>query len=309
MIEKINFKGCLGIRLENKFLQAVILPYLGGKVASLYRKDKTFELLFQNKSDTYRKPKLHDSFADYDAAGFDDAFPSIDADQVIYKKWSLSYPDHGEIWSAKFKYSIVDEAVVLTYQSRLFRYMYCKKLWLQGNRLCCEYDIKNTGSETFPCIWAMHCLIRCEENMELIFPQGTNHVINVQTSDFLGNIGNVYPYPVAEDLTGQKFLFNKVKPVSSRITNKYYVLGKIKEGTCGVYYPDHNIRYILFFDTEKLPYLGFWVTAGGFRGDYNCALEPTNGFYDNIETAKKNNKLYFLPPGNTLHFSLQMELK
>jgi hypothetical protein len=145
--------------------------------------------------------------------------------------------------------------------------------------------------------------------MELSFPYGTNHVINVQSSDLLGNIGNVYPYPIAEDLSGQRFLFNKVKPVSSRSTNKYYVLGKIEQGTCGAYYPDRNIRYTLFFDKEKLPYLGFWVTAGGFRGDYNCALEPTNGFYDNIETAKKNNKLYFLSPGQSLQFSLQMELK
>jgi len=63
------------------------------------------------------------------------------------------------------------------------------------------------------------------------------------------------------------------------------------------------------FDKDKMPYLGFWITEGGFRGDYNCALEPTNAFYDDIATAKTNKELFYLTPDKPLDFTISLSLK
>ncbi len=56
------------------------------------------------------------------------------------------------------------------------------------------------------------------------------------------------------------------------------------------------MTYKLGWDKDKLPYLGFWITDGGFRGDYNCALEPSTGYYDSIDIATKNGKVSYLLP-------------
>ena len=56
MIYKHIFKGIECIILENKTLKIVVLPSIGGKIASIYNKEKDFELLFQNKNNEYKHP-------------------------------------------------------------------------------------------------------------------------------------------------------------------------------------------------------------------------------------------------------------
>ena len=97
MIEKTNFKGIEAIKLENNYLKVIIIPELGGKIASIYNIEKDFELLFQNKEDIYVKPKLYDAFEKFDASGFDDAFPTIDKCSVYINNKHIEYPDHGEM--------------------------------------------------------------------------------------------------------------------------------------------------------------------------------------------------------------------
>ncbi|MBU3092153.1 DUF5107 domain-containing protein [Clostridium sp. CF011] len=309
MIYKDIFKGIECIVLENKILKIVALPSIGGKIASIYNKEKDFELLFQNKNNEYIHPKLGDDFDGFDASGFDDAFPTIDISEVSYCGEKIIYPDHGEIWSSSLDYKISDNDVELFVQSSILPYYYKKTISLSNEKLNIVYHIENTGSESFPCIWAMHCLVNCEENMELNFPKATTEVLNVQDSINLGKKNTLHQYPITKDTSSQDYYLNKVCKKSCNNTEKYYVNGEVTEGKCSIYYPIHSIRYCVNFDKDKMPYLGFWVTEGGFRGDYNCAFEPTNGFYDGIEIAKNSEKLFYLSPDKPLDFTISLSLK
>lgn len=309
MISKVKFKQMDAVKIENSFLSVVIIPEIGGKIASVFRKDKNFELLFQNKEEIYKTPEIYAPFDQYDAAGFDDAFPTIDKSSVMAAGKNIEYPDHGEIWSAKFEYKINDETVMLKYDSRILDYSYKKNIHLQDDRVIVEYSIENSGKTEFPCIWAMHCLINCEKDMQLLFPEGTDKVINVHQSRYLGEINRVHSYPVTKDINGNSIHLDRILKSSAENEEKYYVLGKIKQGKCGAYYPSKDVTYNVYFEKDKLPYVGFWVTEGGFRGDYNCAMEPTNGFYDSIDIASRENKLQVLKPGETLQFKIEIELK
>ena len=62
MITESTFKGCKSIELENDYVKVIVLPTIGGKIASFFLKDKNFELMFQNKEEIYRKAKLYDDF-------------------------------------------------------------------------------------------------------------------------------------------------------------------------------------------------------------------------------------------------------
>jgi len=309
MIGEYVFKQCQGIKLENEVIRVVILPSMGGKVASMYRKDKNFELMFQNKKDIYIKPKMYDAFSSYDVSGFDDAFPSIDTSIENIGGKEVLYPDHGEIWSANFTYKIKGEKVQLMYESSIFQYSYRKTFSISGDFLIVEYQIFNSGREEFPSIWAMHCLIVCEEDMELNFPSGTKEIINVFNQKFLGEVGRIHTYPKTRSCEGEVYELNKILPAASNNMEKYYVKGTVTNGSCGVYYPSKDVNYRIYYDEKKLPYLGFWITEGGFRGDYNCALEPTNGYYDSIDIARKKHGLYYIKSKETFNFTLRMELK
>jgi len=307
MITESTFKGCKSIELENDYVRVIVLPTIGGKIASFFLKDKNFELMFQNKEEIYRKANLYDDFAEFDASGFDDAFPSIDSSKVEYAGKIIEYPDHGEIWTADFNYTIDNEQINMTYNSEILPCIYTKGLSLDGNSLNIEYNIFNKGKEGIPCIWAMHCLVNCEDDMKIIFPKETSRIEVVCETPTLGKVGDIHPYPLTKTIKGTDYRLDKIMPVSTNNMEKYYVRGKVSEGMCGVDYIEKSVKFRVYFDKEKLPYLGFWVTSGGFRGDYNCALEPTNGYYDSIDIAKKN-ALFELQPDKNLNFVIRLQL-
>lgn len=308
-ISESFFKGTRSIEISNDEIGISVLPYIGGKIARFYNKKKDFELLFQNKEEKYREANIHDDFSKYDASGFDDCFPNIDAGKVNYKNQYIDYPDHGEIWSSKLDYKVLENKVILFYESKLLPYTFEKRISINGNSLLLDYKIENIGSEVLKGFYTMHCLVNCKEDMIIIFPKETSKIINVTNSNELGSIGRLHPFPYTSSLNNELYTLNKVFPKSANKFEKYYVTDKIEEGLCGVKYPSNNIELEIIYDAKKLPYLGFWVTEGGFRGDYNCALEPSNGFYDSIEIAEKNNKLMKLAPGSSFEFSIELRLK
>lgn len=335
MIKTGQFMGERGIFLENEWLSAVILPGKGGKVVSLFGKETGKEILFQNKKGRFGQAQFGSSFGDFEACGFDDAFPNVDAETVkvpetvektervvipdigevseqkLRRKTAkpgiteLAYPDHGEIWSASFISEITRQGVSLRYHSARFQYDYRKHFSLHKNRLHCEYEIINQGDRELPCIWTMHCLVSIEKGMRLVFPKGVTQIQNVFACKTLGKAEQIYAFP--EDLIqGRTYQFDRI-PKSGMV--KYYAAGTVKEGTCGYDYPKSGTSVRYFYDRAKLPYLGCWITAGGYRGDWNCALEPCTGYYDSVGKAKRlTGERPVLKKGEKMEFGIEVEV-
>lgn len=277
------------IRLQNECLEAVLLPGLGGKVASLRRRENGFEAAAQSAV-PYRPAYFGAPFAEFDASGLDDAFPCIDPSVRTADGREYVYPDHGEIWSAAFSHTSDAVGAHLVYESGHLPYRYEKDVHLWGDALVTDIRITLAdGAPPFPCLWTYHGLMRYEEDMRVEFPAG----------DIL---------PLCGIGEGEAYDVTRVPPRNSGAAVKYYASEPVKEGRCGLLYPSQGMACRLEYDAEKLPYLGFWVTAGGFRGDYNCALEPSNGFYDGIDTAEKNGRLPLLTKETPLSFRLSVRL-
>lgn len=295
--------------LENERLRAVILPQHGGKVASLYLKHRQFELLFQNPKPFYSPARPYDPFYNFEACGFDDAFPTIDACEVRVGDKKVLYPDHGEIWSTPFDFRVENNRVVMACAGGILPWRYEKILELKEDRLHCSYRITNMGETVFPYLWAFHCLVNYRSDMELVFPGGVEQVENVCDSPALGKAGTVYRFPDDETADGSIRSFGRVPPTLPRSAEKFYVRGRVTQGKCGYRYPSEDVTALVEYDAAKLPYLGFWCTAGGFRGDYNCALEPASAYYDSIPTAVNNHAVSVLHPGETISFSIRVTLR
>lgn len=307
-IIETTFKKTKALKMENDYISIIILPEIGSKIASIYSKEKDFEFLFQNKDDSYKKPEFDSVFEEYDCSGFDDCFPNIDPSRLKYNDSEIIYPDHGEIWSAKFDYKIAAGKLVLNYYSSYLDYNYQKKIYLENNKLKIDYKIKNESQKELPAIWAMHCLIKYSQDMELQFPEGVEKIENVMESKYLGEKGEIHQFPVTKDKSNNSYFLDRVNNKKEKKCEKYYVLGEINAGSCSVFYPEKNIGIKINFDREKLPYLGFWLTEGGFKGDYNCAFEPADGYYDSVNKAIKNNKINIIKAGDVYEFSLELEL-
>ena len=288
------------ITLENDVLKVNICPSLGGKITSFYLKEKEFELAAKGKEMRYL---ARDSFAPF-AYGMDDTFPNINGEIVDWKGRKLYYPDHGEIWKARCMIrQHIENSVCLTWRSTVFHYLFEKNISLEKNTVTIQYHIVNEGEHELPCIWTWHGLITYEQNMEIMLPDGVEHYRNVLKGSVLGEEGTVYPV--------QNKIYDFKKMPNPDICNmvKYYGEEPCMIGHCGVYYPSKNVSYYLDYDAKKLPYFGVWITAGGFQGDYNCALEPSNGYYDSISKAQQNQKLPVLQAGEALDFSLELTLR
>lgn len=302
-ITSAPWKNLQGICMENEYLRVIVLPKLGGKIASVVYKDKDFELAAQNKEEYYKMPQLDAAFEKYDASGMDDAFPNIVEAKVKYGDRELHYPDHGEIWSSSFEWEIGDENLTLFYESKRFAYLYQKRFTLQNKVLRVSYEIQNLSDESFPCLWAFHGLVRYEEDMELLYSEDVKSFENVLQGEELGEVGRHIA------LKNEEYNFAHVPEKVSETMVKYYVDSRLEKGVCGYRYPTQKMECLLNYNAEKLPYLGVWITAGGFRKDYNCAMEPANGYYDDIRIAWENKSLYWLKKENPLNFDLEMTVK
>ena len=299
VITKMEWKGAEAYQLENELVRAVVLPGMGAKIASFYHKELEFELVAQPNR-AYHAAHLGADFSEFDASGFDDAFPNLVTGTYDVGGKAVAYPDHGEIWSAKFACTAEGDALHLSYDSQCLPYHYEKTVSLNGNQLCLSYRVVHTGQAAFPCSWTFHGLVRYEEDMKLAYPKGADFIRDVPSGTALGEVDTKNPRASFPNS------WEKVLPREPKAACMVYVDDKVAEGQCGYVYPSQNVRATLSYDETALPYLALWITAGGYRGEYNCAFEPNDAFYEDFDVARARGASVMMNPGEEKAFSLRV---
>lgn len=290
--------------LENENIRIEALAEHGGKICSIFDKKSGFELLFQNPKSCYRKAECGSPFDQFEACGFDDTFPSIDKESIIFENRKLEYVDHGEIWSSKMDVvESTNSSLTLSLDSSINSFHFEKSFKLLDRGVKCIYKITNTGSHNFPCFYTFHCLVNTTSDAILIMPPKTDEILVVGENTRFSK--NPTSYPISYNGID----ISKPSSVEDGKCEKFYVNNSVSEGICGYVYPSKKIKVLISYDKEELPYLGFWNTQGGFRGDYNIALEMSNGFYDSVSVALKNNKCPILKPRETMSFSFDINIE
>lgn len=293
--------------LENGQLAATVYPWLGGKIGQLLHLPSGFQPVFQGKT-PLRRANLYADFSRYDTSGLDDAFPTIMEENLTAGEASVHLPDHGEIWSSAFSHKKTEHSLILAMDSKILPYHYEKEISLDENALILHYTISNTGKAPFPCHWTFHGLFVYHEDMQLLFPEGSGQVVNVTDSLRFGAAGETYSLPTGQLSDGKLWDFRQVPPSEPRSAEKFWLTEPVTQGQCGYVYPHAGWKVILEYNPVQLPYLGCWITAGGFKGEYNCALEPSNGYFDSVACAQKHNRCPLLIPGEPWDFTLKIRI-
>ncbi len=281
------FKGLNSIVIENQYLRCEWLPEYGSKLVSLKsNKDGDFcELLHQAKTPILRLPEYGADFTEFDMSGFDECFPTIDQCQFpCGHKCGITVPDHGELWTLAWEvvdYS--DSEITFAVVSPQFGYRLEKCITLKNETLVSRYQLTLIDNQTkLPFIWTPHVLFQVNPNLRFIIPSHMDQIVTV--SDNAGALGNnrtVHPYPNTRDLDQKPLDLSTIDSEDARNCEKYYFLNTLLPGDQFGFRDDYH-EVIISVPSDKVPYLGIWKNQGGFNRDYNFALEPCTGIYDNL---------------------------
>ena len=301
-------KGEKCVFMENETVIAGVLPAIGAKIVSIFYKPQNFEVLFQTPLPRYKHPPHGDSFADYDTSGADEMFPTIDPCRYPFEGYAgTPCPDHGDLWSVPWNVTLTDETIVCEVKTESIPCEFHREISLSENTLRFDYCVKNTGFYPLYGLWAFHGLVQCDEETVIELPD-VRSVLVVHDSKTYGKAGTVIPFPVFSPIPGRKIRVDQVLPAAAKSTEKFYVNGKAPKGEASLLLNKRSLRYTLRFPYIKIPYVGVWIDQGGFKNEYNIALEPSNGFYDSLENVKMLNSLTPIAPGQSRQWWLEIEL-
>lgn len=288
------------IILKNDRMAVTILPKRGGKTASIFLKSRNFELLAQPPGGIYPSLLPGMPFHIGDASGFDDVFPSMGEGETEVQGELMKLPDHGMIWTAPMHAEQHENTVSLSWNCPRPSFRYEKRIQLEENRVYYQIVITNTSSHLLEGIWVCHCLMHDEEGVNFEFPEEARTAVNLIPGSCLGEAGREHKiWNSAHDF---------LHPPADNSAIKFYVKEPIRNGCCAANYPRSGIRVLLRFDPNALPFLGFWMTTGAYRGDRNFAFEPATGYYDTIACARTNGRLSFIPPSGQMILNMSIEL-
>lgn len=271
--------------IENDKLQIKVLKDFGGKVGSIYHKELDYEVLFQPTKGKYEIPKIGEAYEKYDTSGIDEMLPTINP--CFYPNSYKEMNDHGDIWAQKWKYEILGDKLFTTVRSDTLKLDLERTISLVDEEIIFDYKLKNLTKQAHFYLWAFHGLLNFDDTTELEFSTDSK-ILNVR------------------DDMKYNFDYRKLSEYEDKAEYKFYFVDEIENGNVKIYQKSKNALIEMNFDTDINKYLGVWITKGAFKNEYNLAIEPTNGFYDSLDRAFKNNKIAIIESGEEKEWNLKL---
>jgi hypothetical protein len=100
---------------------------------------------------------------------------------------------------------------------------------------------------------------------------------------------------------------------ASGIAEMFYT-ARLSEGCCGIYRSATGQRLDVFFDPQRLPYLGLWLCYGGWPDggsgprQYAVALEPTTSGCNTLSEAERNGSAVTLDAGKIFDWEIRFRV-
>jgi galactose mutarotase-like enzyme len=303
-IQRSSYKDVEAVTLENGELRVKLLPDWGAKTASLLHKATGCELLWQNPEPGYRKTSYGAPYSDGEFSGFDEMFPTISRCFYEDPPWAgVEMPDHGEVWSVPWSYAQAAGRSVFRVEGVRFPYSLEKSVWLEGAALRSLYRLTNRSQFPFHFIWAAHPLFRAVPGMRFVVPAGMTQIVNSVPGPVLGGYGARHAFPRTTDLD-----LSTASPPDGRSYQKYFFLGKMREGWCRLENPEADLAVTIRFSPDRVPYLGMWFNQGGWAGQYNIAPEPCTAAMDRVDLSRLWQAGSCIGPLETWEWELGLEV-
>ncbi|MEW6702928.1 MAG: hypothetical protein AB1298_09460 [Bacteroidota bacterium] len=272
-----------------------------------------FLLENQREDRLYSSPLYGSKFSEYDVSGFDECFPTVSAcGKDLNEDKKYCFPDHGELWSRKWKFSYGQDFVTLFIEGIKTKYLFEKKIRIIEDSIEIAYSVRNLSSDAFPYIWSAHPLLKISKGDKILLPENIDTVSLHWASDpLIGKPGDLLNLPFLI-LEQNEFDFSIVPDKSVDIALKCFT-EKLSKGYAGLYKKEKDETILFTFDTDEIPYLGIWLCYGGWPNDskrkhYTIGLEPTNGNSDSLSEAVMKDNYSELCPFGEDNWTLKITL-
>ncbi|MBK8050180.1 MAG: hypothetical protein IPK16_25600 [Anaerolineales bacterium] len=210
-------------------------------------------------------------------------------------------PDHGEIWTAPWQVDATRNTITVRAKGRAVPYSFQRSATLETpDVLVLQYTVENTGDAPLVYLWAAHPLFACEPGSEVLLPPAVDAVVSVLPLEWgpqWGPPDTVNPWPAKNGGSGMLHL-NRVGDIQNRSGRKFYVLPDEPVAWAALWRPAVQGWLQMRWDPADSPYLGIWIDEGAsYPASGVVALEPSNGYYDNLALAAARNRAATLAPG------------
>ena len=297
--------------LEDEAARVVIVPSLGAKIVSIYDKRLSFEWLVGPQRPL--QPVIYgSSFVAQDMSGWDEMFPTINAcDYPLPGEYAGGFlPDHGEVWSLPWQVESQDQgSVTMRVDGVALPYRLSRRaaLVLPGTLLL-EYQLENTGVASFAYLWAAHPHFVAGEQTAIVLPEGVSQVVNVMQGEIWGQAGERYPWPHPRSKDGRLWELERIRSADNHDCRKFYLPPEAPIPWAALVNQQLGCSLRLVWSPADLPYLGIWVDEGTYNPQPVVALEPSNGYYDSLDVAIRNQRVSMIEPGKRHTWSLVVRL-
>ena len=145
------------LTLENETFRLEVDPQRGAKITRLTYREKGIDLLVGKPEPLSHLPATEwpVRFTLADSYGFDEMFPTIDADRCVSLPWGpVVFPDHGDLWSLPWLGSLSDDVIETEVLGTSFPYRFARKVRLNGPTVELEYTVTNLSPYAVEVLWA-----------------------------------------------------------------------------------------------------------------------------------------------------------
>jgi hypothetical protein len=210
------------VKISGHDLEAVVIPELGGKISSLRWRGK--ELLARNPEKPFQPARYAAPYADYDASGFDECFPTIGPCQYPDDPWKgVELPDHGELWSIPWQSQIEGNSLHLSAHGIRIPYRLEKWIRIPGmGRLHIHYLLTNLTPFPFRYLWSSHPLIAPQPGMRIYLPEGIKVRVDWSKGGRLGGPMREHDWPHTIDSQSNPVDLSLVLSRDAQLVDKLY---------------------------------------------------------------------------------------
>jgi hypothetical protein len=293
-VEPTTVAGFAALRLRTPAVVCTVVPELGGRLVGLARPGGRQWLYRPGGRLRLWRNRPGDAFAASTHVGVDECIPTVEACTVDGRR----LPDHGEAWARRWTVTAADQAIALAVEMPGLHLE--RTLAATGRGIALDYRLVNRGRRPRPWAWAWHGLLAPRPGDRIVLPAGVRRALpTVWNLPGMAAGSWAWPRPAPGvdlarlDLGG-----------SGRYAK--CALGPLGDGRAALVGADGE-RLDLAWSAEVAPWLGLWITRGGYRRQHCLALEPATMAADRLDRGLAQAPV--LAPGAAVRWRLELSLR
>jgi len=277
------------LTMQTDTLRVLVLPAIGGKIASLQWLPRNLDLL-QAPLAPYAPRTMNMGFEESDASGFDECLPSVAACDLKTANGVVRVPDHGDFWRLLWEAEQSGNEIRMAATGVSLPLHFERTLRLADDTLDIAYRVTNRGDAALDYAWSAHPLLAVERGDRVLLPESVQHVVvEGSAGQRLGAKHSRHAWPRTVTLAREAVDLSVAGGIEDGIGDKLFAASPA-EGWAAVERRNPGLRVAVHFDPKESPWLGLWLCYGGWPDGrahrQQCvAIEPCTAPVDSLEEA------------------------